>query len=71
MRILLKSSSEGERATVDHDSGSRVGISTGVWNPDHLVGSSIAPGVAPTKVCWLLPAIISFAYSFDGFVKNK
>ena len=51
MRILLKSSSEGERATVDHDSGSRVGISTGVWNPDHLVGSSIAPGVAPTKVC--------------------
>ena len=42
MRILLKNSSEGERATVDHDSGSRVGISTGVWNPDHLVGSSIA-----------------------------
>ena len=41
MRILLKSSSEGERATVDHDSGSRVGISTGAWNSDRFASSSI------------------------------
>ena len=51
MRTLIESSSEGRLTTVERDSGSGVSISTGVWNPDHLVGSSIAPGVAPTKVC--------------------
>ena len=44
MRALIESSSGRGRTTVEPDSGSRVSIGTGVfcWNPDHLVGSSVA-----------------------------
>ena len=44
MRTLIESSSGRGRTTVEHGSGSKVSIGTGVfcWNPDHLVGSSIA-----------------------------
>ena len=44
MRTLIESSSGRGRTTVERSGGSKVSIGTGVfcWNPDHLVGSSIA-----------------------------